>query len=332
MQETDHPIKIRQFALIDALKGIASIFVVWSHTVEKEGFFYEFIFDPGKIGVVVFFFISGYLVIPSATRDQDVSHFLIKRMSRLYPLYWVSICVAYLMWSEDFSLVNWIANLTMAQQLIGFDNVINVYWTLTIEFCLYVVIATFLVVRPDLLSKNINYMIYAFGVICVATGFARMHLEVKVPVAIPLGLFTMFVGAKLRHFWEHGESTAQFITLYIIVVTATCLMAYSFSTGFNERPSRYILTYVIGGTIFFTAYTKPQLDFGKIPRLVGHYSYGIYLFHIPVMVWLEQSLVLGLGLKLFFLVILITTIVSIPFYYFLEKPIAEYGRRKCQSS
>ena len=44
-----------RFAIIEAVRGLASVLVVWSHTVEKTGFFYTYVFDPGKIGVVVFF-------------------------------------------------------------------------------------------------------------------------------------------------------------------------------------------------------------------------------------------------------------------------------------
>lgn len=49
--------------------------------------------DLGRIGVVVFFAISGF-IIPTSLNHRSlhpVRKFLISRLFRLYPLYWISI-------------------------------------------------------------------------------------------------------------------------------------------------------------------------------------------------------------------------------------------------
>ncbi|MFT4151158.1 MAG: acyltransferase family protein, partial [Paracoccaceae bacterium] len=256
-----------RFALIEAIRGLAAILVVWSHSVDKSHPFYVTYFDPGKIGVVIFFFISGYLVIPSAARDGAAGRFLIKRLFRLYPLYWLSLAWAFMLWPGELSPAGWIANLTMAQQLLGFDNAIDVYWTLTIEFCLYVIVTACLILAPHLLRQRFDLFMVGFAALCLAAAAARWQLQAKVPVAIPLGLFCMFVGAQLRGRVDAGQGVWGTALIYAAVVIPSCLLAYSFSTGFDETPTRYVVTYLAGGGVFLALLFNPDLDLGRVPRV-----------------------------------------------------------------
>lgn len=324
LQTTPH------FALIEAVRGLAAILVVWSHTVEKTGNFYHYFFDPGKIGVVVFFFISGYLVIPSAARDGRAKPFLIKRLFRLYPLYWISLAGAWLLWPSDFSLATWLANISMAQQLLGFQNAINVYWTLTIEVCLYVIVTIALFLRPDVLLKKSAWFLGALAVICLVAAGLRMGLQQKIPTAIPLGLFCMFAGAQLRMNEAEGRSAAALAVGYVAVVVTTCLMAYSFAIAFDETSSRYVATYLIGGAIFLLVAKYPHVDLGRIPRTLGDLSFGIYLFHMLVRQLIEPYF--SPGFVLFGVVLLVSIAVSAPLYYFVERRAADYGRSLSQKA
>ncbi len=313
-----------RFALIEAVRGFASILVVWSHTVEKSGFLFTYLFDPGKIGVVVFFFISGYLVIPSAARDPSAKNFLIKRLFRLYPIYWLSLLTAFVLFPDSLAPDAWLANTTMAQQLMGSSNALNVYWTLTIEFCLYVIITICLVFFPDVLRQNFGRFIWVLGAVCLATAVTRYGLQKKVPTAVPLGLFCMFIGAQLRILEEAGKPIARVVAAYLAVIIPSCLLAYSFNISFNETGSRYVSTYLIGGAVFLVVIKFPYFDFGPIPRVIGDYSYGIYLFHIIIVSILEPFL--APGALLFFVVLVLSVAISAPLYYLIERPAADLGR------
>ena len=90
-----------RFAALDALRGIAALLVVWQHTSEYfinqpgmppdgSGMLELFkAIDPGRIGVICFFLISGF-IIPSSLRSNGnapLTEFSIKRFFRLYPAY-----------------------------------------------------------------------------------------------------------------------------------------------------------------------------------------------------------------------------------------------------
>lgn len=320
----------KHFALIESIRGLAAILVVYSHTMPKDGWFFTYIFDPGKIGVVVFFFISGYLVIPSAARDGSAGKFLSKRFFRLYPLYWVSLMLAFLAWQSELSTSDWIANITMAQQLFGFQNAIDVYWTLTIEVVLYTVITAFLLINPSFLRNRFTLTLTALGLVCLISAALRWYLGVKIPVAVPLGLFCMFTGAHMRMRHDAGQALLPSVIGFLAIVLPTCLLAYSFAIAFNETASRYMISYLVGGLVFLMVLQKPDLDLGKATRLLGEWSFGIYLFHMIFSVTLMDSL--GKGWTLFAITFIASIVVSAPLYYIIERPSITLGKRFYQSS
>ncbi|WP_448131354.1 acyltransferase family protein [Stutzerimonas chloritidismutans] len=98
------PSTASRYAHIDAMRAIAVLLVIWMHTSEVfvpivapsvQDRLYEVAhsFDFGRIGVVVFFIISGFVIPASLRGPRAVGcyQFLIRRLFRLYPLYWLSI-------------------------------------------------------------------------------------------------------------------------------------------------------------------------------------------------------------------------------------------------
>ena len=103
-----------RFAHIDALRGIAALLVIWLHvsevfvrlspeTLAQGTALYDIAWavDVGRIGVVVFFAISGFVICRSlnGNKIEGSKKFLIRRFLRLYPAFWVSIVLGlFSMW------------------------------------------------------------------------------------------------------------------------------------------------------------------------------------------------------------------------------------------
>jgi len=99
----------RRLTHIDALRGIATIWVVLFHEV-KAGPLWEAIptvpralFEWGHLGVAIFFALSGFVIARSlGNQNLDRSssgRFLVRRYVRLLPPYYFSIAVV-LEWSR----------------------------------------------------------------------------------------------------------------------------------------------------------------------------------------------------------------------------------------
>lgn len=110
----------------------------------------------GFLGVELFFMISGYVIFFSA-KTRSPSAFAVSRMTRLYPAFWFAVLftAAFIMlWGGDtisVTLPQVLANLTMIQPLLGFEDVDGVYWTLLYELKFYFLV--FMVLMLGLQSR-----------------------------------------------------------------------------------------------------------------------------------------------------------------------------------
>lgn len=135
---------------IDVLRGIAALTVVLSHYIPYWDKYLSPIpvFIPGKFGyyaVELFFVISGIVIFSTLNKCQSPLHFLYMRVSRLYPAYWVSMWLVAMVFILFFSEQLWpaalLANMSMFQEFLGFENFDNVYWSLTVELAFYLNVA-----------------------------------------------------------------------------------------------------------------------------------------------------------------------------------------------
>lgn len=137
---------------IDAMRAIAALCVVIMHfctTLPGDAINTNLIskvmtLDLGRIGVVLFFAISGFVIPSSLQSGQHKAIFWIRRFFRLYPAYWVSICAVvlaqWLLHDTTFSIRQIVANTTMLQNFLHFENIEGVYWTLKVELIFYVMV------------------------------------------------------------------------------------------------------------------------------------------------------------------------------------------------
>ncbi len=155
-----------RYAYIDVLRGLAALFVVYQHTAEitpapgvhvkpLENSLIELFtrtIGVGETGVCIFLMISGFVVPFSLFRYQSapIKNFIAHRFFRLYPAYWLSIPLAlvFVSWRlgmQDYGQppgwqISWqmvVANLSMLQSFLGFDDIMGQYWTLALELVFY---------------------------------------------------------------------------------------------------------------------------------------------------------------------------------------------------
>ncbi|MER5898111.1 acyltransferase, partial [Streptomyces sp. NPDC001876] len=98
----------------------------------------------GSYGVQLFFLISGFVICLSAW-DRTPGQFVRARFLRLFPAYWFSAAVAFVVWRAlpdgsrtGPSISESLTNLTMLQVPLSAQHLVGAYWTLWAEltFCL----------------------------------------------------------------------------------------------------------------------------------------------------------------------------------------------------
>lgn len=93
----------------------------------------------GYLGIIVFFIISGFVILHSALNKPAIT-FLVSRIDRLYPIYFISASLTVLtilISGGNYSLYAYLMNLTMMNDYFNVPDIDDVYWTLHTELKFY---------------------------------------------------------------------------------------------------------------------------------------------------------------------------------------------------
>lgn len=138
--------------LLDLLRFAAAMLLVIYHFLYRgaqEGGYLEQGFGAagvsvslGYLGVNLFFLISGFVIIWSAS-GRDWYAFSVSRLARLYPAHLVAMTISFVImawWAQPpfaTDLFQWAANLTMLAPMFGASFMDGVYWSIVIEMIFY---------------------------------------------------------------------------------------------------------------------------------------------------------------------------------------------------
>lgn len=138
----------KRFHHVDAMRAVAVILVIWTHYAERFAPLAgsQYMLDTlqrsmnfGRVGVVVFFAISGML-IPSSLHGEvgaGTKRFLVRRFFRLYPAYWLALPLGYFvhwyLFDKKMDVDGIVANVTMMPAAFGESLILPHGWTLETE-------------------------------------------------------------------------------------------------------------------------------------------------------------------------------------------------------
>jgi len=139
-----------RYDFLDVARGLAALLVLVEHAgdVYVPGFVqWSYAFGSlGRIGVVIFLMVTGFIIPQSLERSGSVGRFWVRRVFRLFPVYWLSV-VLFFAYAGTHpptgtklpagDTAGWLVNLTMVQRLFGVQDAFGVYWTLFLELAIY---------------------------------------------------------------------------------------------------------------------------------------------------------------------------------------------------
>ncbi|EPV8686693.1 acyltransferase family protein [Pseudomonas aeruginosa] len=349
-----------RYAHIDSLRGVAAILVLWMHsagnflmysqpTFQNMAFDLAQQLDFGRMGVVLFFAISGF-VIPSSLRGdlfQSSKRFLVKRALRLYPLYWASIPIGVITWWYiwgkviDVKAVLW--NFTMIQGMFDYKSVMGLYWTLQVELIFYTCCIVLFWCGVLHSSSILALLVVVFSApLLMSMGASLVGINAGVSLnpetsMLLLHLGVMLWGALFRQ-WHDGvlnNSIARLIMYGYALFWAlgSMVAVYNYISGqAGMELLRFWLPYTIAVIGFFICASTVRVRYKPLVWL-GTVSYSIYLMHMPVvhsLLWLvrysEITLIKGWPLGAYMaLIAAITILVAFITYRLIEQPAMRYA-------
>jgi len=268
---------------LDSLRAIAAISVMLFHyTYGYNHNDTNFLFHKGFMGVELFFVISGFVIFMTLQNTETTKKFAISRFARLFPAYWFSVLLSFVLFSIPFifnsqiqpsftvgsiSLSKLFVNLTMFQSYFGVEHIDGAYWTLSVELIFYLVM---LIVFAFKKLKSIEIV----GWIYVLLLFVNYRFLKVIDLSyLRYGLFFL-VGILYYNIYMNGIQWKK-VTQYILLLVTLIL---NFHNYYHDNIEKLI---VIGIYAVFMLLALHKLEWFRFPVFVflGQISYSMYLLH-----------------------------------------------------
>jgi peptidoglycan/LPS O-acetylase OafA/YrhL len=294
--------------------------------------------DFGRLGVMLFFLISGYVISYSLLRrrERTVPGFVLSRFFRLYPVYWVSIVFVVFISPASYDATTYAANVTMFQRFIGFTNVNNLYWTLAVELVFYGLCVVLFVTGVLANLRRMVMLFWALTAYAVLAAMVHRYTDIYLPYGTPMFLTFMIGGSILRHMDEEGiAKDARFWGGFALYISALAAMSYNFyfdPLEFHKVWHRDFLCNTLAIAIFFVFTYVYTLRLRAL-SYIGLISYSFYLFHALLGDWIVLQLETAGWVSSMspYVLIAILFAAAIGFsavtYHLIERPAMNFGRR-----
>ena len=302
---------------VQALRAVGALLVVWVHsldaaevlTVPRQSRFFHWD-NFGASGVDIFFVISGFIVSQVAARSagQSLTHpssaargFLTRRITRIFPLYWILTCAVILegelgRYKVHWHSVRWAPTLLLLPSLHYPRNapLLSLGWSLMFEIYFYLVLTAVMAWRPRSLVRDT--VIFLCGMVAVGA-FVGIHRPLLALWMNPLILEFVFGCTIGLLFSRVGEASARSKTIGLaLAVLGAVLLGATIFTGYGRASEQdWIMAghycwlrvgvwgvpaaLLVGGAIFW----GPAMQSlpARLLVFLGDASYSIYLCTVP---------------------------------------------------
>lgn len=346
---------------VQALRAIAALLVVWAHSIDaakfgaiprQAGFFH--LENFGAVGLDIFFILSGFIMVQVVQRIRETTgpaaarHFLSRRITRIFPLYWIltGILILEQQWGRHkvpWHAVNWVPTLFLLPSIPSAQDSANVPllwlgWSLMFEMYFYLVLAAFLLFKPRNAIRNTVMFLCAMVIAGLFIGIRRQLLVLWMN---PVGLEFVF-GCIVGLAYTRGISRAVKSVAPALALAGAGLMIASIFTGYgNASESSAIMTghdcwlrvgmWGIPAALFVAGIVFGNPTMRSLPArllvFLGDASYSIYLCTIPARSVVEHFSqffsALGPDMDVLFGLIFCTA-VGVICYLLLERPMMRF--------
>lgn len=342
-------VKIPRENNLDFIRLFLAIIVFFAHVNRLTGSdtiaAYTKWFSLGDLAVQCFFVISGFLIFMSFETTNGIKSYFQKRFRRIYPAYFTVIVFSFMIgiFFTDLIFTQYgvesvkylAANLIFMNFLqpelpqVFSSNlhpeVNGSLWTIKIEVMFYISVPILAIIFRKLqkfrLHLIIGFYILSYIYLIATTEIAnnRHGFWEQLPQQLP-GQLTYFLGgALLYYYFDLFKKRSHLLFVISAFVFVVCSI-------FNSEILNILLPISLAVIVIYAAFAFPVFKkFGKY----GDYSYGVYIFHYPILQFLISA-----GLYEYlndFLALIISAVLvalaALLSWNFIEKPALQPSRK-----
>lgn len=321
---------------VQYLRGFAALMVVLHHIEIKGGQYRNSALDGyhiGYFGVDLFFIISGFIMCHTTwNKDISFSKFMIARVTRILPLYWLITSAALVVFMIAPWLVNAGGGITSiwASYLLapnGTRYLVDNGWTLRYEFFFYLIFAVSLIIKSNqrglMITAIITFLTFSGFTIQPEISWGRFLLD-KLLLEFVMGIFAFHILQK--------KILTNAAALLLLTGGGIALIMQNLY-GEIETPFQRVVSGGLPMLCIFIGMVRCESlflqrrnnVFLKIFERLGASSFSLYLVHpfvlSPIAIALKK-MVLSQHATLFTLLLLSLAIIAGWLcYQFIEQPL-----------
>lgn len=288
----------QRYAYLDGIRGVAALFVVMRHTTEL----WTFMAYRTYLAVDIFFILSGFVIANAYGRKMaagtlSLRGFVLVRLIRLYPVYFLSLCLAVPIYLHGLAQQGTPLSVAGALQLTALSLLIlpagvvaegllfpvnGPYWSL-----FYELIANFLyaVARPLLSPRVLAYLISFLGLILLAASIYQGNMDFGFIFAIrgfiagvvraSFGIFFGILLHSQRERWGVRPRPWLAIAMVCGVFLVPTCGRYDFVVDI-------LALYLIFPACVLLAAATGNDAYAQVMLFLGSASYPVYVLHEPL--------------------------------------------------
>lgn len=312
----------------DLIRLIAALQVLAVHAIEHLGVDQLREVDVALAylpGVPVFFVISGFLISMSWERAPSLRQYLWNRALRIYPALWICLIFSIGVFlasgvraQSSGSLFLWVlAQVTFVQfynpsflRNFGVGVLNGSLWTIVVELQFYLLLPLLSRLSRRFRSEWVILTIASLFIMLVGRSFiagAETLPQKLLGVSLVVYLFFFLIGVIARHVYQNFRGVFRgkvliWALIYLLWVMTERAVGISGAGGNMLNPVSIVL---IAALTVSAAFSYPGLS-SKLLR-GGDISYGVYIYHMPLLnLLLFHGITGGTG----FAIVLVSTLVA----------------------
>lgn len=353
---------------IDGLRGLAAlsvfVFHAWLYTLpvvsaSRRSAASDYVLHEMRLGLVLFFVLSGFLLFgpwaraaEHGTKVPQLGVYALRRAARIAPAYYLALAGSVaLLWglagtpgvrlppAEGLPLFAIFAQNASPQTVMKLDPPL---WTIAIEVCFYAVLP--LLGWLTLRGRARRRALVTVPIILIAVGLAwnattsHLGLGMTYTKTLPamIGYFACGMLAAVAH--QRGVGAARrSMLLYggvILVLADAVARALGAASGsslipvmLRELPAAAGFAMIIAAV---ACRQRPLKLLGSRPlAALGTVSFGLYLWHVPVLLWLRGHGLLPLATWPAIAVALpLSLAIATASWHLVERPVIAWARAR----
>ncbi len=285
-----------EIRVLNTIRGIAALIVVVSHYSNETNLYNKLLGEgAGKIGVMIFFLLSGFLLsiiyLNQSADSTNIKKYFVHRVARVVPLYYFVVVTSFLIYKligsgPHYNILNLSSLLTHVLFLEGF----SVLWTIPVEIQYYVIFPVIWVVFNCSRLAAVLLMVTIILTIFWLTpkfgfNFLGNHINFNIFISLPFFIIGMIFGAYSDNLNKLPKSSWFGLGVCLIFLIYPNIHQNLFDRSIGLW---YSFTTLFAVSLFFITwvYMVPKeniLFSNKLGDFLGKISYSLYLLHLPIL-------------------------------------------------